>query len=313
MQNRRMNLGFTLVELLTVVAIVAVLIALLLPAIQAARDEPRLNQCKTNLKQLSVGLANYEASNQKYPAGQKWSGPRSAPESYTLAWSALLLPYIEQEAVTGRIKFEYPLDDPRNLEATSQVIPLYLCPSNYQSEEHRSESGHLINLGGFRGEGMACLDYLGISGPDKDSDNPASGQEYGRQRGILIGTKGLSNEDTLTDPPPIRAKDVTDGLSQTTWITECTGRGVDVKKGQIDAIHGAWASGNNVSHIDKGINEEELPDAWHNERIHSDHSGGANFAMCDGSVHFLTDDTSERIIRALCSRNGEEVMDERPF
>lgn len=313
MCNRRISFGFTLVELLTVIAIVGVLLALLLPAVQAARESARLNKCQNNLRQLAIGLANFEASNHKYPAGQKWSGPRSDPDSYALAWSALMLPYIEQQPIAEHIESKYPLDDPRNLPATSQIIPLYLCPSTSQHEEHRSESGHLINLGTFPGEGMACLDYLGVSGPDKDSKNPTSKLLYGRQRGILIGTKGLPNGDQLTDPPIIRAKDVIDGLSFTTWLTECTGRGVDVKKGQIDAIHGAWASGNNVTHIDKGINDIELPDAWYNERIHSEHPGGANFAMCDGSVQFLNDETSKKVIRALCSRDGEEVFEEPPF
>ena len=100
-----------------------------------------------------------------------------------------------------------------------------------------------------------------------------------------------------------------DGLSRTTWLTECSGRGADVKNGVVDAIHGAWASGNNVTHIDKGINQVKLPDAWHNERIHSDHPGGAYFAMCDGSVQYLIDDTAKKVIRALCSRDGEEVLD----
>jgi prepilin-type processing-associated H-X9-DG protein len=285
----------------------------LLPAVQAARESARRSQCQNNFKQLSIGLANFESGNRKYPAGQKWSGPRTDPASYALAWSALLLPYIEQQNISDQINFEYPLDHSLNLPATSRVIPLYLCPSTSQFEEHRTETGHLYNLGGFPGEGMACLDYLGISGPDKDAKNPTTKELYGRQRGILIGTKGLPNGEKMTDPPVIRAKDVIDGLSQTTWLTECTGRGVDVKSGGIDAIHGAWASGNNVTHIDKGINEVKLPDAWYNERIHSDHSGGANFAMCDGSVQFLSDDTSSKVLRSLCSRDGEEVFEEPPF
>lgn len=310
---RRGGRGFTIVELLTVIAIIGVLVALLLPAVQAARESARRTQCQNHLKQLSLGLANFELANLKYPAGQKWSGPRSDPSSYALAWSALLLPFVEQQAVAEKIDFSFPLDDPRNLPATGQVVSLYLCPSTGQWEEHRSDTGHLINLNGFPGEGMACLDYLGISGPDKDAKHPVSKELYGRQRGILIGTKGFPEGDQMVDPPVIRAKDVVDGLSNTTWLTECTGRGADVKQGKVDAIHGAWASGNNVTHIDKGINDTVIPDAWHNERIHSDHRGGAHFAMCDGSVHFMSDETSKKIIRSLCSRNGEETFDEPPF
>lgn len=311
--GRGLAVGFTLVELLTVIAIVGVLIALLLPAIQAARESSRRAQCTNHLKQLSIGLSNFESSHAKFPAGQRWSAPRATPGSYAIAWSATILPHIEQEALSDLIDFQYNLSDPRNLPATSQIVSVYLCPSTSLFEEHRSESGHLISLGGVPGEGMACLDYLGISGPDKDAKNPATKEDYGRQRGILIGTKGFPDSDKLTDPPPIRAKDVTDGLSNTTWLTECSGRGVDVKKGAIDAIHGAWASGNNVTHIDKGINSTKLPDAWYDERIRSDHPGGSQFAMCDGSVHFLVDSTDKKVIRALCSRDGEEVLPEMPF
>ena len=211
--------------------------------------------------------------------------------------------------------------DPRNLPATSQIVSLYLCPSTSLFEAHRSESSHLMNLGDIPGvgmgpipgEGMACLAYLGISGPDKNAKNPSSGEKYGRQRGILIGIKGFPNSDQLTDPPTIRAKHVTDGLSNTTWLTECTGRGADEKKDRVDALYGAWACCNNVTHIDKGINDVKLPQAWHNERIRSDLPGGAQFSMCDGLVHFLSESTDKKVIRALCSRDGEELLPETPF
>jgi prepilin-type processing-associated H-X9-DG protein len=163
------------------------------------------------------------------------------------------------------------------------------------------------------GDGLGCLDYLGISGPDKDAKNPVSKEYYGRQRGILIGTKGLPNGDKLEDPPAIKASDVTDGLSNTVWLTECTGRGAGIKDDVIDSVHGAWASGNNVTHIDKKINDAKTPKAWYEERIFSEHPGGAHFAMCDGSVHFMSDDTGEKLIRSLCSRNGDEPIDKQNF
>jgi prepilin-type processing-associated H-X9-DG protein len=171
----------------------------------------------------------------------------------------------------------------------------------------------LTSLDGLPGEGLACIDYLGISGPDKDDKNPVTGEKYGRQRGVLIGTKGLPDADTAIDPPPITPAKIIDGLSKTMCVTECTGRGVDVKRGRIDALHGAWASGNNVTHINKGVNEVKPPNAWYNERIFSDHSGGAHGLMCDGSVHFLSNETEKKVIRSLCSRDGEEPLGEDIF
>lgn len=302
--------GFTLVELLVVIAIIGILIALLIPAVQAVRESARRTQCQNNLKQLGIGLANFESAMKKYPAGQRWSGPRELPDTFAMAWSAVLLPYIEQQALADQLNLKLPFVHPDNLPAASQLVPTYLCPSTSQVEEHRSESGFLMNLNGLEGEGLACLDYLGISGPDKDAKNPVTKEPYGRQRGILIGTKGLPNGSKMQEPPPIRASQVTDGLSHTAWLTECTGRGVAMKDGEIDALHGAWASGNNVTHIDDKINSKSLPKAWYEERIFSEHRGGAHFAMCDGSVQFLTEDTGKKVIRALCSRDGGELYEE---
>jgi prepilin-type processing-associated H-X9-DG protein len=302
-----------LVELLVVVAIIGILVALMVPAVQMARESARRAKCTNNLKQLGLALAAFEAAQSRYPPGQQWSRPRSDPQSYSIAWSAVLLPQLELQTLYDQIDKSVPLEHPSNLPSTSTIVEVYLCPSTGQVEEHRSETGVLINLGGVTGEGMACLDYLGISGPDKDAKHPNTREVYGRQRGLLIGTKGLPDADRMLQPPPIRPRHVTDGLSHTTWLTECTGRGVDVKQGRIDALHGVWASGNNVTHIDKGINEVELPKAWYDERIRSDHPGGAQFAMVDGSVHFLSNDTGEKVIRSLCTRNGGEVLDELPF
>lgn len=313
MSSRNSKCGFTLVELLVVIAIIGVLVALLLPAIQAARESSRRTQCMNNLKQLSLGLLNFESANKKFPAGQRFSGPPSDSSSFAMAWSSTILPFIEQQAVAAQLDMKIPFTDPKNMPASSTVISVYLCPSTGEIEEHRTSEGRLYNIAPLVGEGLACLDYLGISGPDKDSKNPVSKEYYGRQRGILIGTKGLPNEEKLQDPPPIKASDVIDGLSNTAWLTECTGRGAGVKDGVLDSVHGAWASGSNVTHIDKKINEVSTPKAWYDERIHCDHPGGAHFAMCDGSVHFMVDDTGEKVIRSICSRDGEEPIDKENF
>jgi prepilin-type processing-associated H-X9-DG protein len=270
-----------------------------------------------NLKQLGLGLLNFESANKKFLAGQRWSEPRRVDgertDAFPMAWSAIILPYIEQQAVADQLDLKVPFTDPKNLPAASTVINVYLCPSTAAVEEHRTSDGRLYNLAPMAGDGLACMDYLGISGPDKDAKNPVNKEVYGRQRGILIGTKGLPNEDLLQDPPPIKASDVVDGLSQTTWLTECTGRGVGMKDGVLDSTHGAWASGNNVTHIDKKINDDKPRKAWDDERIYCEHNGGAHFAMCDGSVHFMSEDTGEKVIRSLCSRDGEETIDKENF
>src|SRR5512145_2909909 len=91
--------AFTLVELLVVIAIIGALIALLLPAVQAARESSRRTTCKNNMRQLGIGLQSYESANRKWPAGKKWSGNPNDPASFAVGWTTTLLKYIEQDSV----------------------------------------------------------------------------------------------------------------------------------------------------------------------------------------------------------------------
>ncbi len=305
--------GFTLVELLVVIAIVGALVALLLPAVQAARESSRRSICQNNLRQVGVAVLNFESQRGKFPPGKLWSRPRDDPSTFDYSWSSILLDYVEQQQLHDLIDFSIPLTDPVNLPATSIVLPIYLCPSTSRIEEHRDADGRLINLSGQAGEGLGCIDYLGISGPAKDKKNPTSNVDYGSQRGILLGTKGLPDGKQLTEPPTVTIGKITDGLSNTICIVECTGRGVDIKKSGKLSLNGAWASGSNISHINKGVNTHEPPKAWEDERIFSEHPGGAHSLACDGSVHFLSDELDPTIILSLCSRDGEETVAPKPF
>ena len=299
--------GFTLVELLVVIAIVGLLIGLLLPAVQAARESSRRASCKNNLRQVGLAMLNYDSQHGKYPPGKRWSRPRTDPLTFDFSWSSILLNYVEEQSLHDLIDFNIPLTAPENQPATSIVLPIYLCPSTSRIEVHRDDNAQLFDLDGQPGEGLGCIDYLGISGPDKDKTNTATGLEYGSQRGILLGTKGLENGKFLTEPPAVTAAKIVDGLSNTICIVECTGRGVDIRSDGEIVLNGAWASGSNISHINKGVNTEEPPDAWVDERIFSEHPGGAHALACDGSVHFLQDAIDPGIVLVLCSRDGGET------
>jgi len=224
-----------------------------------------------------------------------------------MAWSSFMLEHIEQSNIHNQINFKVSFTDPINLPATTLAIPVYLCPSSARIEQHRTSDGHLTKLGGIPGEGLGCIDYMGISGPHKDSNNPVTRAVYGRQRGVLIGTKGLPLAEERIEPPPVTADTIVDGLTHTICVAECTGRGVSMKDGTIHALHGAWASGNNVSHIDGSINDKP-PKVWYSEQIYSDHTRGAQVLMCDGSVHFLSENTPKSVVRSMASRNGQEIL-----
>lgn len=300
--------GFTLVELLVVIAVIGVLVAILLPAVQAARESSRRSSCQNNLRQVGLGILGYEGVSRRFPPGKKYSSERDDPDTFAYAWSSLILSHLEEDQVKQQLDFSSPLTSPANLPASSQPITVYLCPSAGRLNEFRSEAGQIVGLNGQPGDGLGCIDYLGVSGPDKDKSNPVTGEDYGSQRGVLLGTKGLPNEDTITEPPAVTAARITDGLSKTICLVECTGRGADTnKEGEVKSLNGAWASGGNISHIKKGVNEEKPPKVWEDERIFSDHPGGSNSLACDGSVHFLTVNLEKVLIRSLCSRDGEET------
>lgn len=154
--------GFTLIELLVVIAIIAVLIALLLPAVQAAREAARRSQCVNNLKQMGLGIANYESAGGSYPIGIIGYNPNDANygcsgNSYVRGHTMFtqILPYIEQTQLYNAINFTFPADssggalvlgmDPGAIQATAfnTLVSSYICPSDSQRTQH---SGRVTDL-----------------------------------------------------------------------------------------------------------------------------------------------------------------------
>jgi prepilin-type N-terminal cleavage/methylation domain-containing protein/prepilin-type processing-associated H-X9-DG protein len=313
-QTEPSNRGFSLLELLVVIAVIGALVAILLWAVQSARAASRKTACANHMRQIGVGLANYESANEQFPPGQSWVD-REPPNDFSYSWAAQILSFIELQNIQDQLDFKQPFITPENHSVASQVIPIYLCPATSIREQHRNADDQLTNLDNVKGisdqpthniaagNGLACTDYLGIAGPDKEAKNLATGLEYGPQRGVLIGTKGLKGELRLKVPPPVRANSIIDGLSKTACVTECSGRGLD---GDGD-FHGAWVSGKNIGHVSKSINSAKPPKVWTNERVYSQHPGGAHFLFCDGSIHFLQNETKKEILNGVCSRDGEEV------
>jgi prepilin-type N-terminal cleavage/methylation domain-containing protein/prepilin-type processing-associated H-X9-DG protein len=149
--------AFTLVELLVVIAIIAVLIGLLLPAVQRVREAASAARCKNNLHQIGLAMHAYLADRGTFPPGGiEWRPPGQSTQRQ-LAWSAFILPYLEQEALHRRLDLSTPFDSPQNAAAAATVLTVYLCPSS------RRESSLVA--------GRAACEYGGIFGERMTSPN----------------------------------------------------------------------------------------------------------------------------------------------
>jgi prepilin-type N-terminal cleavage/methylation domain-containing protein len=269
--------GFTLVELLVVIAIIGMLIALLLPAVQAAREAARRAACANNMKQMALGLAAYHDVYDTFPPGcMERFEIDGFPNGKRIAWSTLILPFIEQQQVYDMIDLSVSFDAAVNEPANRQVIAVYLCPSTSRYMEGRDGD----TTGDCDGNGQAdhgdywgCIDYGGI---------------YGHKIPGLLST----NNGVMIFDNAIGLKDIEDGASHTIAVSEDTGRG----QGQNGLWEGVWADGENIFDQHTRINTQQDNEMW------SDHPGGVHAAFCDGSAHFIDEAISQDALRALCTR-----------
>ena len=130
MRNASRRPAFTLIELLVVIAIIAILIGLLVPAVQKVREAAARTQCVNNLKQIGLALHNYHDSKKVFPSGYRASGAYSDGSSDTTpgwGWGAYLLPYLEQDNLCRQLNFTAPV---QNSPAIQTIVKVYLCPSD---------------------------------------------------------------------------------------------------------------------------------------------------------------------------------------
>jgi prepilin-type N-terminal cleavage/methylation domain-containing protein len=317
---RRKHRAFTLVELLVVIAIIGVLVALLLPAIQAARESARRSSCQNNLRQIGIGMQNYVATFQMFPAGQQ----QLQYNGYTWAWSSLMLDFFEESGIKSQIRFAYGPLAPENSKIVQEKIQIYLCPSTARRDPHRTDDDRSYdgNKDGKwqPGEFMGMIDYSGIEGAANTLRNPSTNQFYPYDNGVLLGIGHMivQGVNQILSAKRIRPRQITDGLSNTMLIGEMTGKAWDYNR---NLVRGAWVYGTNIGPITYQINEviknptanmtlrADDPEAWWgHDALHSDHPGGANLLCCDASVHFLDQSIAIAVLTSLASRDGNEIL-----
>jgi len=266
--------GFTLVELLVVIAIIGVLVALLLPAVQAAREAARRSQCSNNLKQIGLAMHNYVDVHKVFPAG-------SFPDTKVNAWP-MLLPFIEQTTVWNTWDFKLNTNDTStvNTEAKNTIISTYLCPSTTRTSPTTTDGG-----------GGARHNYATNNGTkhlhSTDQANWDGICNYGSRLGLSHVTDGTSNV-FMAGEKRIKREE--------TW--------------HVDPDGPYWRWGVYGGRLCKlPINEAVTSKSDANGNFGSEHVGGAQFAMCDASVHFVSETIDLTLFQNLGSRaDGKPAM-----
>jgi len=264
-----------------VIAIIGILMALLLPAVQSVREAARRTACANNVRQLALALHNYESAHQRLPPGWISNDPIGDPG---WGWASFLLPFVEQENLYRNLDFAIPLKDASMEPWRTTIVEIHLCPSD--------TGPNIMDLAWIEGETeptgetlVAKGNYSGVFGTEEIEDDPSNGN-------------GLFFHDSR-----LRFKDIRDGLSHTLMFGE--------RRGDLGAV--TWAGFS--TDVDEAASRivgttdhtPNHPDG-HFEDFRSGHHVGVNFASADGSVRMISDLIDHTTYMGLATRAGGELV-----
>lgn len=312
--------AFTLVELLVVIAIIGVLVALLLPAVQAAREAARRAQCTNNLKQMGLAVQNYMSTNDDtlplgYAGKPEWSNGANFNKYHVFTY---ILPYMEQGAVHDQIDFEYtgnPFTDP----ARDVIVPSYVCPSWTDppvmvDAQYPYQNGAVVT---YSGVGGALIDGIDVNDPEQ-----AVPSGYGPipLNGVFLAELEVipAQRQRIFRGRARRGAEITDGQSNTLLVGEFVHRdfyfdgGWDEPPGNVrpwylggfqDAPYSFKViefTPNTQINRNEGVAFNHLP-------FGSFHPGVTLFTLVDGSVHVLSDGIDRAAYHALATANAGDI------
>ncbi len=325
--------AFTLIELLVVIAIIAILIALFLPAVQKVREAANRTTCLNNLKQMGLALHNYHDANKALPAGFIAQTPFEAGQSmsnqqsdYTPGWSffALMLPYMEQGNLGRLIDYSLPILHPNNKAGRETFINLYVCPTD--------TSPRLIDITDSGPTSWVAPNTYTY--PPATSPLTVLGQASVCSYAGCLGTLGYEEQQftgVFHRNSRVRLTQITDGTSNTVGVGERTSRfSANSWVGPVwqqETTYASTAPRHNPAqpsfqvratptavlvHVRITSLQPNHPDNSPGS-FFSSHQGGAHFLNMDGSCRFIASSVSIENYRALCSRNGGEVVSGEGF
>ena len=318
-RHRPRRRGFTLIELLVVIAIIGVLIALLLPAVQSAREAARRAQCTNNLKQLGLALHNYHDALGAFPLG------RTIPFNVSYSPFARILPYIEQSTVGSAMNFNLGWSDPANLTVATTTVNTFICPTDPNNQVPNRWGG--LNYRANEGTGVPMwYGETDTAGVNKTLPYP-NGVFFANLQcniaNIIDGTsntavfsehnKGDFNNSTATESTdtfrpgtyPNNADEAVQLCSSFDW-RNLSFQGVsDVGAPWIYGYHSTSEYWHSMPPNSKSC---MFPPSRIAVTAGSSHPGGVNVGMADGSVRFIKSTVNIQAWRALGTRNGGEVI-----
>jgi prepilin-type N-terminal cleavage/methylation domain-containing protein len=325
-QIRTRRRGFTLIELLVVIAIIGVLIGLLLPAVQAARENARLTECKNNLRNLALAAIQYEVHQKRFPPAAQFRQDQGGPISDSVKpplsrhnGISLILPHFEQGHKFDEINFAWDWNHPINENVTKQNLGgILICPSAPGGREHHHVTDYVAATHVETDKKLAkSLWPLIASG--KVDDHGGAAEDSTVWDGVMqldeIKYHTPTSKITESNRRRVQTAHVKDGLSHTWMWLEAAGK-PHIYEGRIfiredTSINSRyrWASSSTWMAINDFCGDGQIINCDNISKPYSFHIGGTNVAYADAAVRFHREDIDPQLFVALVTMAGREIID----